>query len=373
MALQISLCRAVCADSSCCCERWCISFILCVCSIVLFSPYGHRCGCLRGLLFGGQRGALFPRSGHNCFGAVLYPVRIRCSNCVRYGPAFWSPVDHNGRFCDCGSRLYIKPSLMFADQWCRASFADVTDSMLDGIISGLRPHTVSRVRCIGRSTAPCRFPEHVCDEGGQDQRRHVQSVCVLVARSTSSCGLHCVLFGTSLCVRKQLNGTAQPRCFASYMSLQCSSVFPRCTAPQSRDEPMPAGGRVPLCLHLCIIPLVTCPGFWINDVIGTCTMVSVPPMCTQAFYWNLVCFFIAHIRSIHHQSSENACAQFRLPPQYVSYDEANPYPKDCPNTDLSEFGMDAAEDPALYEVCCVSLSAMESMRFLCSIYLYLCA
>lgn len=51
---------------------------------------------------------------------------------------------------------------------------------------------------------------------------------------------------------------------------------------------MPVGGRVPLCLHLCVIPLVTCPGFWINDIIGTCAMVSVPPMCTQAFYWNLV-------------------------------------------------------------------------------------
>ena len=72
------------------------------------------------------------------------------------------------------------------------------------------------------------------------------------------------------------------------MSMQCSSIFPRCTAPQSRDEPIPVGGRVPLCLHLCIIPLVMCPGFWIGDIIGTCTMVSVPPMCTQAFFWNLV-------------------------------------------------------------------------------------
>jgi len=44
---------------------------------------------------------------------------------------------------------------------------------------------------------------------------------------------------------------------------------------------------VPLCLHLCIIPLVMCPGFWVGDIIGTCTMVSVPPMCTQAFFWNL--------------------------------------------------------------------------------------
>ena len=108
----------------------------------------------------------------------------------------------------------------------------------------------------------------------------------------------------------------------------------RCTAPQSRDEPIPAGGRVPLCLHLCIIPLVTCPGFWIGDIIGaldtlfvafhvhstyafrgTCTMVSVPPMCTQAFYWNLV-----HRIMIHYSAATVVCrAQFRLPPQYASF------------------------------------------------------
>merc|ERR1712037_505725 len=73
-------------------------------------------------------------------------------------------------------------------------------------------------------------------------------------------------------------------CFSSYMSMQCSSIFPRCTTPQSRDEPMPNGGRVPMCLHLCVVPLVSCPGFWIGDIIGTCTMVSVPPLCTQAFF-----------------------------------------------------------------------------------------
>merc|ERR1719181_666861 len=69
-----------------------------------------------------------------------------------------------------------------------------------------------------------------------------------------------------------------------------------------------------------------CPGFWIGDIIGTCSMVSVPPMCTQAFYMNL----------------------FRLPPQYASFDEANPFPKDFPKTDLT--GMDALEDPALYDI-----------------------
>merc|ERR1712032_532568 len=110
-----------------------------------------------------------------------------------------------------------------------------------------------------------------------------------------------------------------------YMSMHCSSIFPRCTTPQSRDEPIPVGGRVPMCLHLCVLPLVMCPGMWIGDIIGSCSMVSVPPMCTQSFYWNL----------------------WRLPPRLANFDEGNPFPRDCPATDL--LGMDSAEDPTLYD------------------------
>merc|ERR1712190_639973 len=169
-------------------------------------------------------------TGHNCSGAVLYPITM-------------------------------------------ADFviADVTDSMLDGVIAG--------------------FPNTYASKVGK----------------------------TSDAMYKA--------CFASYMSMHCSSIFPRCTLPQSRDEPMPAGGRVPMCLHLCVIPLVMCPGFWIGDIIGVCTMVSAPPMCTQAFYWNLR----------------------NLPPQYKNYDEANPFPKQCPKSDTSAFGLDSAQDPALYD------------------------
>ena len=125
-------------------------------------------------------------------------------------------------------------------------------------------------------------------------------------------------------------------CFASYMSMMCSSMFPRCTTPQSRDEPVPVGGRVPMCLHMCILPLVMCPGFWMEDLIGSCSMVSVPPMCTQASFGNL----------------------WRLPPQYIDFNEANPYPRECPKTD-TEFGMDAEEDPNLYEEASQTLSPIE--------------
>lgn len=165
-------------------------------------------------------------TGHNCFGAVLYPITM-------------------------------------AD----FTIADVTDAMLDGYIAG--------------------FPNTYAEKVGK----------------------------TSDAMYKA--------CFSAYMSMHCSSVFPRCTMPQSRSEPMPAGGRVPMCLHLCILPLVLCPGFWIGDVIGQCEMVAPPPMCTQAFFWNLAL----------------------LPPQYVSFSEGHPYPKKCPPAS----SLDSSEDPALYD------------------------
>ena len=178
-------------------------------------------------------------SGHNCFGAVLYPITM-------------------------------------------ADFiiADVTDAMLDGYIAG--------------------FPSTYSKRVGKTSDSMYQA------------------------------------CFASYMSMMCSSMFPRCTTPQSRDEPVPVGGRVPMCLHMCILPLVMCPGFWMEDLIGSCSMVSVPPMCTQASFGNL----------------------WRLPPQYTDFNEANPYPRECPQTD-TEFGMDAEDDPNLYEEAALTLSPIE--------------
>ena len=97
-------------------------------------------------------------------------------------------------------------------------------------------------------------------------------------------------------------------CFASYMSMMCSSLFPRCTTVQTREETMPAGGRVPMCFHMCVSTLVLCPGFWLNDIIGACSMVSVPPLCTQAVFWNTGL----------------------APPQYVNFDESHPFAAECP-------------------------------------------
>lgn len=97
-------------------------------------------------------------------------------------------------------------------------------------------------------------------------------------------------------------------CFAAYMGMMCSSVFPRCAAPQSRDEVVPVGGSVPVCLHMCVMPLVMCPGFWVDDLLDSCSSVSVPPFCSQAEFHN----------------------PKRTPPQYVTFDEANPFAATCP-------------------------------------------
>lgn len=153
-------------------------------------------------------------TGHNCFGAVLYPIT-------------------------------------FSD----FLVADMTDAMMDGYLAG--------------------FPDTYANKVGKTSDRLYKA------------------------------------CGSAYFSMHCSAIFPRCTMPMSRDEAIPVGGRVPLCLHLCILPLIMCPGFWLGDIVGSCSFVSVPPVCSQAFFFNL----------------------WRLPPQYNSYDEANPFPQDCPGDD----------------------------------------
>jgi len=108
-------------------------------------------------------------------------------------------------------------------------------------------------------------------------------------------------------------------CFSAYMSMKCSSLFPRCSVAQAREEPSLIGGRVPMCLHLCILPLVMCPGFWMEDLLGDCSMVAMPPVCTQAYFQ----------------------ATWRLPPQFSDFDQAHPFPEVCPQVDF---------DPTIYDV-----------------------
>ncbi|CAD7933939.1 unnamed protein product [Amoebophrya sp. A120] len=154
-------------------------------------------------------------TGHNCFGAVLYPITA-------------------------------------------ADFviADVTDAQLDGVIAG--------------------FPGLFKDRIGKAPDQLYKA------------------------------------CYASYMSQQCASIFPRCNSPMSRYEPTPVG-RLPMCFTHCILTLVSCPGFWITDIMDECMTVSAPPMCTMAVFWNLA----------------------SLPPQYSSFEDSQPPPEECPSAPAS--------------------------------------
>ena len=116
-------------------------------------------------------------------------------------------------------------------------------------------------------------------------------------------------------------------CFIAFMSMHCSAIFPRCTMPMSRNEPIPFGGRVPMCFHLCITTLVACPGFWISDILGPCMIISTPPMCTMYLFWNI----------------------WLLPPQYTSSSEDAGYPKDCPPLDSGVGGEDMGTGPELFD------------------------
>lgn len=115
-------------------------------------------------------------------------------------------------------------------------------------------------------------------------------------------------------------------CFQAYMSMHCASIFPRCNEPQAREEASPVG-RLPMCFTHCLQTLVMCPGMWVDDIMGVCQDVSVPPMCSVAAYWNL----------------------WRAPPQYTTFEDANAPAADCPAPLTSAGGLDAGLDSNLFQ------------------------
>ena len=118
---------------------------------------------------------------------------------------------------------------------------------------------------------------------------------------------------------------AYKACFGAYMSMQCASVFPRCQAPMAREEPSPVG-RVPLCFTHCLATLVACPGLWLDDIAGECSMVSVPPACTMATFGNF----------------------WLLPPQYQNFEDSQPTATECPSVPDSLKAIEASTDFNLY-------------------------
>lgn len=102
-------------------------------------------------------------------------------------------------------------------------------------------------------------------------------------------------------------------CFLASMSMHCASIFPMCTAPQTGNDPTTnAPQRAPMCFQYCISTLVACPGFWIDDIAGQCTDVSVPPACSTAFFWRLD----------------------MLPPQYTTFEASTATQRECPGGNI---------------------------------------
>ena len=118
----------------------------------------------------------------------------------------------------------------------------VTDSMLDGYIAGF-PNTYAtkvgktsdemyKASVLALAGAPCVF------------RALVHVSLFFVCRRASA------LTWCLAVVHDIVGGRALVILLVHVQSMMCSSLFPRCTTPQSRDEPIPVGGRVPVCTHL---------------------------------------------------------------------------------------------------------------------------
>ena len=117
-------------------------------------------------------------------------------------------------------------------------------------------------------------------------------------------------------------------CGVVYFGMMCASIFNACEVPSDSCDELVGGCkavRMPMCFPLCLATLVACPGFWIDDILGPCMSVAVPPKCTMSVYWMF----------------------WRIPPQYVDHEAESAPSLDCPTSDpLNEFAADA--DATLY-------------------------
>jgi len=105
---------------------------------------------------------------------------------------------------------------------------------------------------------------------------------------------------------------AYKTCFSAYMGMHCASAFPRCATPQAAQSPSPIG-RLPMCFTHCLATLIACPGMWLEDIMGECMTVSVPPMCSVSVFANY----------------------WLLPPQYTSGEAAGAVDQSCPSIPAS--------------------------------------
>merc|ERR1712072_414877 len=119
-------------------------------------------------------------------------------------------------------------------------------------------------------------------------------------------------------------------CFAAYMSMHCASIFPMCTTIFAREEQHAYGvGTAPMCFMHCILPLVMCPGMWLDDILQAYSpdSIGLPPMRAIATFWRMEL----------------------LPPMYASHEDSQDRPKNCPQpfTDEAHHDLNAADPRVL--------------------------
>ncbi|KAL8271469.1 hypothetical protein Esti_004670 [Eimeria stiedai] len=96
-------------------------------------------------------------------------------------------------------------------------------------------------------------------------------------------------------------------CATAYLGMYCASIFPHCWNPSGMMKAM----AQPLCFPHCIATLIACPGFWLDDIMGPCSDISIPPFCSFGLFLN-------------HK---------RIPPLYTTFAEDHPFPRECPKFD----------------------------------------
>lgn len=71
-------------------------------------------------------------------------------------------------------------------------------------------------------------------------------------------------------------------CAMAYLGMYCASLFPICWLPIG----LKVAETMPICFPQCLATLIACPGFWIDDIEGPCNNTSVPPFCSFSIFVN---------------------------------------------------------------------------------------
>ncbi|SBS82121.1 conserved Plasmodium protein, unknown function [Plasmodium malariae] len=71
-------------------------------------------------------------------------------------------------------------------------------------------------------------------------------------------------------------------CAMAYLGMYCASIFPICWLPVG----LRVSETMSLCFPQCLATLIACPGFWIDDIEGPCSNTSVPPFCSFSIFVN---------------------------------------------------------------------------------------